>query len=103
MTLRGDMQLEMKSKLKHGKFHSVLADVGNMIRNSHNLPTTKVQGSYSKTSDIDQVNPGDSFRLGSGRSGLSLWGVVLTANWLEYRAKLFPLQGTKLLGRMEMP
>lgn len=63
MAPRGAVQLEMKSRLRRGSLHPVLAGAGNMIQECHILPTTEVQGSYSITSGVDQVNPGGSLRL----------------------------------------
>lgn len=80
MAPRGTVQLEMKSKLRHGKSYAGLAAVGNMIQKCHIPPMIEVQGRYSKTSEGDQVNPGHFVRLGSSRPGPGLWEVVLMAN-----------------------
>lgn len=71
VALMDAVQLEMKSKLKHGESHPVPAGAGNMECPIHS--TTEVQDKYSKASDVDQVNPGDTLRLGSGRTRPSLW------------------------------
>lgn len=72
MAPRGTVQLEMKSKLRHGKSYPGLAAVGNMIRKCHILPMIEVQGRYSKTSEGDQVNPGTLLDWGVVDQGLAM-------------------------------
>ena len=74
------MQLEMKSRLKHGESHPVLAGAGIMVWEYPSHSTTERQNKYSETSDVVQVNPGDTFRLESGRTRTNLWEVRLIAN-----------------------